>query len=104
MKALNQEKALVEAFSVIVKTDCETDGWSAALVYTNIRRRYTRVRRRYICTYINIDNIDMVTVGIYSWIPLCPIMKQLCIDTACSSNIIKTMLVDKCFLKILYLW
>ena len=22
----NQEKALVEAFSVIVKTDCETDG------------------------------------------------------------------------------
>ena len=24
--AFNQEKALVEAFSVIVKTDCETDG------------------------------------------------------------------------------
>ena len=30
--AFNQEKALVAAFSVIVKTDCETDGWSAALV------------------------------------------------------------------------
>ena len=29
--AFNQEKALVEAFSVIVKTDCETDGSSAAL-------------------------------------------------------------------------
>ena len=34
MKALgtlNKEKALVGAFSVIVKTDCETDGSSAAL-------------------------------------------------------------------------
>ena len=30
--AFNQEKALVGAFSVIVKTDCETDGSSAALV------------------------------------------------------------------------
>ena len=29
--AFNQEKALVGAFSVIVKTDCETDGSSAAL-------------------------------------------------------------------------
>ena len=32
--AFNQEKALVGAFSVIVKTDCETDGSSAALVIT----------------------------------------------------------------------
>ena len=32
--AFNQEKALVAAFSVIVKTDCETDGSSAALVGT----------------------------------------------------------------------
>ena len=32
--AFNQEKALVVAFSVIVKTDCETDRSSAALVYT----------------------------------------------------------------------
>ena len=30
--AFNQEKALVWAFSVIVKTDCETDGSSAALI------------------------------------------------------------------------
>ena len=30
--AFNQEKALVGAFSVIVKTDCETDGSSAALL------------------------------------------------------------------------
>ena len=30
--AFNQEKALVGAFSVIVKTDCETDGSYAALV------------------------------------------------------------------------
>ena len=30
--ASNQEKALVGAFFVIVKTDCETDGSSAALV------------------------------------------------------------------------
>ena len=30
--AFNQEKALVGAFSVIVKTNCETDGLSAALV------------------------------------------------------------------------
>ena len=29
--AFNQEKALVGAFSVIVKTDCETDGSFAAL-------------------------------------------------------------------------
>ena len=29
--AFNQEKALVGAFSVIVKTDCETDGSSATL-------------------------------------------------------------------------
>ena len=28
----NQEKALVGAFSVIVKTDCEADGSSAALL------------------------------------------------------------------------
>ena len=36
MKALvgtfNKEKALVGAFSVIVKTDCETDGSCAALL------------------------------------------------------------------------
>ena len=32
--AFNQEKALVGAFSVIVKTDCETDGSSAALILT----------------------------------------------------------------------
>ena len=32
--AFNQEKALVEAFSVIVKTDCETDGSFAALILT----------------------------------------------------------------------
>ena len=30
--AFNPEKALVGALSVIVKTDCETDGSSAALV------------------------------------------------------------------------
>ena len=30
--AFNQEKALVGAFSVIVKTDCEADGSSAALL------------------------------------------------------------------------
>ena len=30
--AFNQEKALVGAFSEIVKTDCEADGSSAALV------------------------------------------------------------------------
>ena len=32
--AFNQEKALVGAFSVIVKSDCETDGSSATLVAT----------------------------------------------------------------------
>ena len=32
--AFNQEKALVGAFSVIVKTDYETEGSSAALVET----------------------------------------------------------------------
>ena len=30
--AFNQEKALVGAFTVIVKTDCETDGSSKALL------------------------------------------------------------------------
>ena len=30
--AFNQEKALVGAFSVIVKTECETDGSFAALI------------------------------------------------------------------------
>ena len=30
--AFNQEKALVGAFSVTVKTDCESDGSSAALI------------------------------------------------------------------------
>ena len=34
--AFNQEKALVGAISVIVKTDCETDGSSAALVISLI--------------------------------------------------------------------
>ena len=33
---LNQEKALVGAFSVIVKTDCETDGSSAALLLLTV--------------------------------------------------------------------
>ena len=32
--AFNQEKALVGAFSVIVKTECETDGSFAALLET----------------------------------------------------------------------
>ena len=36
--AFNQEKALVGAFSVIVKTDCETDG---ALHSTSIHTIYT---------------------------------------------------------------
>ena len=31
LAAFNQEKALVGAFSLIVKTDCETDGSSAAI-------------------------------------------------------------------------
>ena len=31
--SFNQEKALVGAFSVIVKTGCDTDGSSAALVW-----------------------------------------------------------------------
>ena len=31
--AFNQEKALVGAFSVIVKTDYETDGSSAAIIH-----------------------------------------------------------------------
>ena len=34
--AFNQEKALVGAFSVIVETYCETDGSSAALVWTRL--------------------------------------------------------------------
>ena len=32
--AFNQEKALVGAYSVIVKTDCETDGPAAASLLT----------------------------------------------------------------------
>ena len=32
----NQKKALVGTFSVIVKTDCETDGSSAALHRTGV--------------------------------------------------------------------
>ena len=35
--AFNQEKALVGAFSAIVKTDFETDGSSAALVLGHVR-------------------------------------------------------------------
>ena len=31
--AFNQEKALEGAYSVIMKTDCETDGSSAALIF-----------------------------------------------------------------------
>ena len=38
--AFNQEKALAGAFSVIVKTDCETDGSSAALVTCHVCRYY----------------------------------------------------------------
>ena len=34
--AFNKEKALVGAFSVIVKTDYETDGSSAALTVTHL--------------------------------------------------------------------
>ena len=34
--AFNQDKALVGAFSVIVKTDCETDGEDGALHSTTI--------------------------------------------------------------------
>ena len=34
--AFNQEKALVGAFSVIVKTDCETDGSFSALGITDL--------------------------------------------------------------------
>ena len=47
MKALvgpfNQEKALVGAFSVIVKTDCETDGSSAARLLAHPQKLYSRV-------------------------------------------------------------
>ena len=37
--AFNQEKALVGAFTVIVKTDCEANGSSAALflIYNRLR-------------------------------------------------------------------
>ena len=41
--AFNQEKALVGAFSVIVKTDCETDGSSAALVQAPHRQHKDRM-------------------------------------------------------------
>ena len=40
--AFNQEKALVGAFSVIVKTDCETDG---ALNSTAFPQGYNRLLR-----------------------------------------------------------
>ena len=36
--AFNQEKAIVRAFSVIMKTGCKTDGSFAALVMTPIHR------------------------------------------------------------------
>ena len=45
MKALvgayNQEKALVGAFSVIVKTDCETDGsfYSTSIMFEKVQNR-----------------------------------------------------------------
>ena len=35
--AVNQEKVLVGAFSVIVKTDCETDGSSTTLLIIDTR-------------------------------------------------------------------
>ena len=35
--AFNQQKAILQASFVIVKTDCETDGLSAALENRNIR-------------------------------------------------------------------
>ena len=50
--AFNQEIALVGAFSVIVKTDCETDGSSAALVIT---RRSKQVN----CLMDVVQELDM---------------------------------------------
>ena len=38
----NQERALVGAFSLIVKTDCETDGSSAALVKAQLTMQKRR--------------------------------------------------------------
>ena len=42
--AFNQEKALVGAFSVFVKTDYETDGSSAALLVTRHMVAARRIR------------------------------------------------------------
>ena len=51
---LNQEKALKGIFSVIVKTDCETDGSSAALVTTVTRCHAVRAATELpICQNIN---------------------------------------------------
>ena len=47
--AFNQEKALVGAFSVIVKTDCETNGSSAALVSTLVNLHLTMDKGRDLC-------------------------------------------------------
>ena len=51
--AFNQEKALVGAFSVIVKTDCETDG----SFYSTTR--YTRLRARRSASLSHIDPGDL---------------------------------------------
>ena len=57
----NQEKALVGAFSVIVKTNCETDGSSAALTITLQLhpRLYTRFLQSTVLTYFGLV-LDLV--------------------------------------------
>ena len=48
VRAFQEEKALVGAFSVIVKTDCKTDGLSAALVTSYNTRHHLIMLAQYV--------------------------------------------------------
>ena len=62
--AFNQEKALVGGFSVIVKTDCETDGSFIALIatITLIIHHGTRVQPGLVLLYVPCNTVLIISL------------------------------------------
>ena len=67
VRAFNQEKALVGAFSVIVKTDCETDVSSTALIVTRgMSRSWQRSAKASPAQMLVTDYVLLSLLGFYT--------------------------------------
>ena len=86
--AFNQEKALVGAFSVIVKTDFETDEalHSTTNDHVNITSMPLLQRRRLQCDCCKETNLDLLTAGGCAFLLLLFMAHPLCVQIQMSGK------------------